>query len=49
MTPPDLDLALDALVGIMMLVAVFFIAWVWFNWDKVDGSRPPDRFEDPEL
>jgi len=43
----SLDLLLDIVIGVTMLSAVGIMAWVWFRWDRLNGDRPPDKFEDP--
>ena len=49
MEPRHLDILLDVFIGVAMLTAVGIFAWVWFRWDRLNGDRPPDKFEAPPL
>lgn len=49
MEPRHLDILLDVFIGVAMLFAVGTMAWLWFRWDKLNGDRPPDKFETPPL
>jgi len=43
----SLDFLLDLVIGVTMLSAIGIMAWVWFRWDRLNGDRPPDKFEEP--
>ena len=45
----SLDFLLDIVIGVSMLTAIGIMAWVWFRWDRLNGDRPPDKFETPPL